>query len=564
MSQRNQKQTKQSKTTPKIEKPFSPTTITNFFNNYYRNVAMKTPTEQNLSFKVAPTEDKEQKSQQSIINLYDYQGLQDFIQTYKLVLKQCEESQEPDESKKHAIEKTIDITFDMKLRACLDNARTYKTNDKTKINTFQEFIIPQLGFDTSRLMNISDYIKGINSYFTNESKLKTKIYNLIFPHASHNPDKLPAGVNIIYLQHVSKYHDEILELVINKELSEEEVLTEVQKLYASDYVLPEKEDDKKLTKQERMAKINNVKLQLLNPEIINYIMNPPMIETKSGKQIISLKWIDDLKVVKRTGKNITQTTENLSNEEKRAIRALNRELMIVKSFVKIILGAKTARKIEMKGDEQVIVPMNVDLKQYLTKYKETYKHVMEFYNEWNEKIKSEMERIEAEKEAGKLVVEDAEGKTAEQIIAENVERQQYELFLRYFIETVRFIKTEFKYNQPLKAFINDVKKDAVFKFNKVLHGEIEKLIKAEVLDDEKIKELATIHAKDWKYINFPKSYDPNDLNIYGKIGKICGLDIHKEYRIAIGISLVAFIQERIALIRAANRRKRDIQIYIKM
>ena len=87
MSQRNQKQTKQSKTTPKIEKPFSPTTITNFFNNYYRNIAMKTPTEQNISFKVAPM-DKEQKSQQPAINIYDYQGLQDFIQTYKLVLKQ--------------------------------------------------------------------------------------------------------------------------------------------------------------------------------------------------------------------------------------------------------------------------------------------------------------------------------------------------------------------------------------------------------------------------------------------------------------------------------------------
>ena len=560
MSQRTQKQTKQ---LPKIEKPFSPTVITNFFNNYYRNIAMKTPTEQNLSFKVAPA-DNEQNLRHLMINLYDYQGLQDFIQTYKLVLKQCEEGQKPDEAKKQAIEKTIDITFDMKLRACLDNARTYKTNDKTKINTFQEFIIPQLGFDTSRLMNISDYIKGIDSYFTNEAKLKTKIYNLIFPHASHNPDKPPTGVNIIYLQHVSKYHDEILDLVINKELSEEEVLAKIQTLYASDYVLPEKEDTKKLTKQEKTAKINNVKLQLLNPEIINYIMNPPMITTKTGKQIISLKWIDDLKVVKRTGKNITQTTENLSNEEKRAIRALNSELMIVKSFVKIILGAKTARKIEMRGEEQVIVPMNVDLKQYLAKYKDTYKHVKDFYNEWNEKISSEMARIEAEKEAGELVVEDAEGKTADQIIAENVERQQYELFLRYFIETVRFIKTEFKYNQPLKAFLNDVKRDAVFKFNKVLHGEIEKLIKAEVLDEEKIKELAATHAKDWKYINFPKSYDPNDLSIYGKIGKICGLDIRKEYRIAIGISLVAFIQEQIALIRAANRRKKDIQIYVRM
>ena len=152
MSQRSQKSSaKQTKSaTPKVEKPFSPTVITNFLNNYYRNLAMKHPNEQNVSFTVAPP-DKELTAQQLSIDLSTYEGLKVFNDTYKLVVKQANELEDPEQVKKamkDVMDRTIDITFDMKLRACLDNARVYKTNDKTKINTFQEFIIPQLGFDT--------------------------------------------------------------------------------------------------------------------------------------------------------------------------------------------------------------------------------------------------------------------------------------------------------------------------------------------------------------------------------------------------------------------------------
>ena len=547
MSQRSQKpSTKQTKTSsPKVEKPFSPTVITNFLNNYYRNLSMKHVNEQNVSFKVAPT-DKPLTAQQLSIDLSKYDGLKIFNDTYKLVMEQANEAEDPEKAKKDAMDRTIDITFDMKLRACLDNARVYKTNDKTKINTFQEFIIPQLGFDTNNMMNIKDYINGVSSYFANESKLKTKIYNLVFPHDSHDQDKLPVGVNVIYLQHVSKYHDEILDLVINNGADEAKVMKEVQKLYAKESKLPQ-----------------DVKLQLLHPTIPLTVLNPPTVATKKGKQTVDLKWIDELKAVKNNKTKLIETEELMTSEQKKAVKALVRELMIAKSFVKIINGGKNARKVEIVEGKQVAVPLKPNLKTCLEQYNKVYGDTIKFYNDWKERIEQELEHIEQEKEAGSITIEDTEGKTAEQIIAEREEEQQYALFLKYFISAVRFIHDTLKYEHPFKAFINDVKKDVCFKFNKALHGEIEKLISADEFDESKVDEVAAAYHKNWKFINFPKSYDPNDLSIYSKIGKYCGLDIRKEFRVAVGIAIVAFIQEKIGLLKAANSRKKEIQIYIK-
>ena len=544
MSQRSQKAPKTT-AVPKMEKPFSPTIITNFLNNYYRNVAMKNPKEQNLVFKVY-SEDKKPNPQQAVIDLYQYQGLSDFVETYKLVDKKASTA-EAEKPPKPIIEQTIDITFDMKLRACLDNARTYKTNDKSKINTFQEFIIPQLGFDTANLMNIKDYINGVSSYFANTDKLKTKIYNLVFPHDSHDSTKLPVGVNIIYLQHVSKYHDEVLDMVINRGFDEQKVLEEVQKLYAKDY-----------------DGSNAAKLQLLNLEVARTVLNPPTIEGKKGKQIVDLKWIDELKAVKAQGKKIVPSDRELTSDEKKAIKSLNRELMIVKSFVKIINGGLNARKVELDADgKQIAVKVDVDLKECLAKYNELYGKTVDFYNGWKTRIEQELARFAQLRKTAKITLEEGETRTIDEIKEDIEECQQYELFLRYFVEAVRFIKTEFQYAQPFKAFINDVKKDVVFKFNKSLHSGIEKLIMADNIDGDELKKLAIIHHQDWKFINFPKSYDPNDLSIYSKIGKFCGLNIKKEYRVAVGIALTAYIQEQIALIKAGNRKKKEIQIFIK-
>ena len=395
-------------------------------------------------------------------------------------------------------------------------------------------------------MNIKDYINGVSSYFANESKLKTKIYNLVFTHDSHDQDKLPIGVNVIYLQHVSKYHDEILDLVINGNADEAKVMREVQKLYAKESKLPAE-----------------VKLQLLHPDIPTIVLNPPTVAGKKGKQTVDMKWIDELKAVKNNKNKLVSTEDPMTTEQKKAVKALVRELMIAKSFVKIINGGKNARKVEVVDGKQVAVPLKPNLKACLEQYNKVYGETIKFYNDWKSRISSELERIEQEKEAGSITVEDTEEKTAAEIIAEREEEQQYALFLKYFISAVRFIHNTLNYEHPFKAFINDVKKDVCFKFNKALHAEIEKLIAAEELDESKVDEVAAAYHMNWKFINFPKSYDPNDLGIYSKIGKYCGLDIRKEFRVAVGIAITAFIQEKIGLLKAANSRKKELQIFIK-
>ena len=557
------KQPKQNKLqlTPKSEKQFSPTIITNFLNNYYHNLAAKNHGEQSLNFKVFPQPgDEENKKkinkQAAILNLYDYQGLYDFISTYKAAREQ-----NPDCS----IESIIDLTFDMKLRACLDNARVFKTNDKTKLNTFQEFIIPQLGFNSNNVMNIIDYINGVSSYFNNDAKLKTKIYNHVFPHDSHNADKPPTGVNVIYLQHTSKYHDDVLNLVVdNEEHYEDEqslyrfVLGEIQKHFTDDY----KSDDK------------GVKLQLMNSAIIDNVMNLPMIASEKkgnkGGSIVDPKWINKLKRVELSGTKgkakLVNLDEELTKDEVIAVKLLVRELLIVKSFIKIILGSKNAREVvKNEAGEDETVKVNVDLKEHLEAYNEVYNKTKQFFNKWNKQIKNELARINKEKERVRKTAQETDENAIEQLVKDTEEEQQYALFLEYFIATVRFIKSQFNYTQPFKTFINDVRKDITFKFNKGLREKLEVLVNQnEEPTDEQIKELANKYFKDWKFINSPKTYDPNDLSIYSKIGKFCGLNIRKEYRVAIGIALVSFIQEQIALIKAFNKRKKEILIYIKI
>ena len=549
---RNSRSTKQS--TPQTEeKQFSSTIITNFLNNYYRNLAMKNPSAQSLNFKVFPADKADKVINQPVIDLYNYQGLLDFIAIYKAAQSLPEDQLPPSKVNEFVIERT----FDMKLRACLDSARVFKTNDKSKLNVFQEFIIPQLGFDRSNFMNITDYINGISSYFASENKLKTKIYNLVFPHDSHNQDKLPVGVNVIYLQHVSKFHDDVLDMVINQELGDVDVLKECQKKFANESGLPAE-----------------VAQQLINEKIAELVIDPPLINDKKGKGTVDVKaLIESLEAVEvkpiKKGKKVVgvETTplgRKLNGEEAKAVRSLVRELLIVKSFIKIINGGKRARKVEKDAEgKDIAVPLNADLKQCLAKYHEVYNNTINFYNYWKKTIETELARIEADKDKVKYD-EDAEGVNVDELVLQNQQRLQYQLFLRYFVETVRFIKSELGYTQAFKSFINDVKKDVIFKFNKTLRTKLEALVaQEEPPSDEQISTLAGEHFKDWMFINSPKTYNPNDLGVYSKIGKFCQLDIKKEYRVAVGIAIVAYIQQQIALIQATNRRKKELQLYIK-
>ena len=101
---RNSRSTKQS-SAPTEEKQFSSTIITNFLNNYYRNLAMKNPSTQSLNFKVFPA-DKANKVNQPVIDLYNYQGLLDFIAIYKAAQELPEAELSPSKLNEFVIERT--------------------------------------------------------------------------------------------------------------------------------------------------------------------------------------------------------------------------------------------------------------------------------------------------------------------------------------------------------------------------------------------------------------------------------------------------------------------------
>ena len=537
------------------EKKFSATIITNFLNNYYRNMASESS--QSLMFKNYPADGLQRTNNKVVIDLYDYQGLIDFIETYKAM---------SDKEYKEIIERV----FDMKLRACLDVADTYRLNDKSKLNVFQDFIIPQLEFSERKDTSIQSYINAINSFFENEAKIKTKIYNSVFPHDTHDPAKLPKGVNVIYLQHISKFHDKVLDMVINKGYDRERVLKEVQKLFCKHYSFA----DEKLTPEQRERYMT----QMINPELIQMVLNPPRTNDKHGREIVDNKWIERLHVCTLNRKNgkMDETDELVKANDKRYIREIVRELMIVKSFYQIIKGGENARnivRVVRDGKEvEEAVPMDVDFGECLDRYKKIYDSIMKFYHNWQNRIKKELADIERNKmktggrNAYYSVVDDEDENTTNDDVAANeeAERKTYALFLRYFVDSVLMVQKAFGYNNALKSFIGDIKREVNFKFNKDLRTKLTEMIKNNDVSDEAIDELAEKHYREWMFLNSPKTYDPNELGIYSKIGKFCGLPIKKDYRIAVGIAIVAYIQDQLKIVRAANAKKKEIQVYIKV
>ena len=540
----------------KTPKPFSPTIIVNFLNNYYRNVAMKNKNKDpksvppNLTFKTF-NEKKAEKQAPFTIDLADYIGLGAFVEVCKSW------SDKP-------FEDIIERTFDMKLRACLDVAKTFKTNvptdDPDKPNAFN-FLIDQLGFDRKQMLDITDYIDAISSFFNNADKLKTKIFNATFPHDNHDAELDPTGVNVIYLQHVSKFHDEVLDMIINQGLNEAEIVSEVQRAYIAAYqeANADKYKDKDREKEkDKKKQFQRLLIQLAYPKIVEMVLSPSIVEDKKGRDSADSKWINALKVVE--GKGFKETTNDLTTEEKRAIKSLVKELNVVRGFIKIVEGGKNARelvcdeegkpieagKVQRENSKGVVKDVaihetkavKVDFKKCLQSYKLKYSRFEKFFNGWKQQLTN---------------------------VDKLGERQQFELFVRYLIASVKLIKTELGYAAPLKMFINDIKKDAIFKFNKNLKADLEKLIEqaGEAKADE-IDALVTAHFAGWRYINSPKTYDPSELGVYGKIGRYIARTIKKEYREAIGIAIVGFIQEQIRLLSTKYGKKRDVQIYIRV
>lgn len=489
---------KRSKTpTDKPKKQFSPTVIMNFFNNYFRNLDTSYSDKffkyQHIAFKLYT--DKLKKEPHNVIDLNDYIGLVAFVESYKQAVKE-----NPDVT----MEDVVDMTMDLKLRSFLSLVDTFKLNKFAE--DFDKYIISQLKFQPTREVTIETYIKTIDEFFANEDKIKTKIYNTEFPHGTHNNVKTQSGVNIIYLQHISKYHDDILKMYIEEGLDYETILKRIQIKFAKEYTGTELGiQDQNTFKVVKLS----VQKQLVNDQIIPNVLTALNEQTDKRKNSVSEgKWIKELDVI-----GINQQRK-VNKYEIAAIKELVRELSIVNAFLKILKGGQEASP-------------EVDLKDCLDRYRNIFNEIVEF------------------RENHKDV------------------ELSYKGFIRYLIESVRFIKSIFNYKYPLKTLINDSKNKVQFKFNKKLRSAIDELINVEEIDETKLDELVKEFEPTWKFINSPKAYDLHDLNIYAKIGKYVNLNFTKDYRIGIGCAIVLYIQEQLELIRLSNAKKKDLIIYIK-
>ncbi len=485
--QRKQKADTSSSEEQPAESKFSPTIIINFLNNYLRNANFENEQDarvapQHIVFKEFPKDEAKAKKCQNVIDLDTYDGLKLFAEGFK---------QLKSEVKGVTFSDIIGATFDPKLRGFLHMCEYYKLRESPEV--LRDHIVPHLRFAPQREITLDTFVDAINAFFANDDKIKTKIYNNTFPHGVHDVSKPAKGVNVIYLQHIAKYHDSILKNFIEEGKEPQTILKQVQTTYATKYeVEGMKANDLKLLRE-----------QLKNPLFLERTLEPIRFEGGNHKGAIDNKWIDKIEFDPKVGKELLP-------QVREAVRALVRELSITNNFLAILQSAK-----DVAGS---------DLTAELAEYRKVTAQVTDF------------------KAKHKSVKKDYKG------------------FLTYLVESARFVKDVLRFQAPLKILASCSK--IQFRFEKKLRQDIEALIK-DGITDEKLNEVVEAHADAWEFINSPRTYDVNSAEVYSKIGKYVGVAVTKEYRVAVGLAIVSFIQDELRLIRAVNKKKHDLVVHIK-
>ena len=314
---------------PKEPKKFTSNIVTNFYNDHYKRLENRNGPQ--IKFKNCP----KNEDGKLIIDLTKYEALTQLNADF-------------DEKK------DINNVYDLNLHACLNlcdkldidtNSRSKKDKD-IYTNFLEEHIVPQLWTEKINEYNVNDYYNAVLSLFECTDRLKIKLFNNIFPHGIHNPEKEKKGVNIVYLQHISKYHDFVLEKLIIDGKTEPEIIMLVQREFAREFA--------------------NGNDQLLHPKIAKTIIDD---ESKSNKKSFDYKWISQLqKIASITKKGVSYESNLMDSDNIKEITELVRELLVVKSFL---------TNIKRGTDDEP----NVKLSDAYSKYKRTLESVNEFYND---------------------------------------------------------------------------------------------------------------------------------------------------------------------------------------
>lgn len=350
----------------------SATVLVNFLNAYFQNYRIDTEFDgQKVRFRTLTAKQEDQlaskdkdvkkRAPKAIIDLKTFTALQRYCtecakcqkEAEKVAKAKAKEEGKKDSDKtkvklsKETLAKLTADTFDARLRGLLEIAakaviKPPKPEGETKRakkdpnapeeppaprakplpkeNAFEKHVLPGLNLGTAKEQTIESFVDAINAFYNDRDRLRTRSYNNNFPHALHKPDAPAEGVNVIYLQHVSTYHDDILKSFVEAELSDKEIL----ELIKTQFIEQFKPDDK-LSAEEKDALSLNLKHQ---PTVDN-VLTPPE----------NPKWINELKAFKAKGKGVVQTSTPLTKAERDAIVRLVRELNGAVSFLKTIKRA---------------------------------------------------------------------------------------------------------------------------------------------------------------------------------------------------------------------------------
>lgn len=193
-----------------IKQVFNPKLLTHSLNSFYDDFKFK-------DFSAI----KDNKTQgKVIIDIANYSALDEF--------KRAVESEEENENRTSIKLKDADkwdaIThgiWNFKLRGILtainDNHMKKKQDDgSVDTSLFTNHIVNQLEFTDIEKFEPTEIAGNIAEFFTSD-KLKFKLYNAMFPHPSisQKKDNSEKGehLNKVYLQNISKYHDEYLKMM---------------------------------------------------------------------------------------------------------------------------------------------------------------------------------------------------------------------------------------------------------------------------------------------------------------------------------------------------------------
>lgn len=417
--------------------------------------------------------------------------------------------------------------YDIHLRSCLNIASSgFRLHPKSKSkkeqgdeeemdppDIFCDYLVPQLGFTQRKSIEPKDYIEALRAYFKSDA-LRIKGYNKVFPHSIRNADKKHKGINYVFLQRLSSNYDEILKAIIAEGKSDAQIIAMCQD------TLSKKPSNKQYKKQIMSRKISEAVLT-----------GPPTITRtkKNGEEVeeTDAKWISKLK-----DENDKTGTKTIAEDAQKVISGVVKELMSVKAFIAVVRSSIEAAE----------NPSDID----------------KAYHEFTEMCES-LNRFNARHE--------------------NIENT-FEAFVKYVLDAHFLLKDTFDIKAPLKLIASSIKTKVDFKFTRSLKENFDKLIaaydnresgsdKEKRQNEEFINTTIAIAAKycedNTKSISVVKGYDflDNSLEIYSNVGRYANVALPKTYRIAMGIAIVKWINEKIDLYVAENKKREVLIIDLK-